>query len=112
MLNHIVLMKFKPEVTDGEIAELEAALDDLPNHITEIHSYEFGRDTVRSDRSYDFALVSMFANLEALQRYQEHPRHRKVLEKIQGMVADVAAVDFETRPLDSIQRNPLEVKPF
>ena len=89
MLNHIVLMKFKPEVTDGEIAELEEALDDLPNYITEIHSYEFGRDIVRSDRSYDFALVAMFANLETLQRYQEHPRHLKVLEKIRAISPDI-----------------------
>jgi len=112
MLNHIVLMKFKPEVTDGEIAELEEALDDLPNYITEIHSYEFGRDIVRSDRSYDFALVAMFANLETLQRYQEHPRHLKVLEKIRALVAEVAAVDFEHRLLDPVRRDPLEPKPF
>jgi hypothetical protein len=54
----------------------------------------------------------MFANLEALGRYQKHPAHLKVLSKIKAMVADVAAVDFETRKLDPIQRNPLETKPF
>ena len=112
MLNHIVLMKFKADVTDSEIAELEQALDALPNQIVEIHSYEFGRDMVHSDRSYDFALVSMFANLEALGRYQKHPAHVKVLGKIKAMVAEVAAVDFETRKLDPIQRDPLEARPI
>jgi len=47
----------------------------MPNRITEIHSYEFGRDVVRSQRSFDFALVSLFANLEALERYQQHRQH-------------------------------------
>jgi hypothetical protein len=105
-------MKFKPDVNETQISELEQALDDLPNQIVEIHGYEFGRDIVHSERSYDFALVSMFANLEALGRYQKHPAHLKVLSKIKAMVADVAAVDFETRKLDPIQRNPLETKPF
>lgn len=112
MLNHIVLMKFKPEVAETEIADLEQALNELPNHIIEIHSYEFGRDIVRSDRSYDFALVSMFANLEALQRYQKHPEHLKVLGKIKAMVAEVVAVDFEHRELNPIPRHPIENIPF
>ena len=112
MLNHIVLMKFNPEVTDDEIIRLEAALDDLPNHIVEIHGYEFGRDIVKSDRSYDFALVSSFANLEALKRYQKHPKHLEVLGLIKTMVADVVAVDFEHRELDPIRPDPLEGKPL
>ena len=110
MLNHIVLMKFKPEVSEAQIVDLERALDDLPNRIVEIHTYEFGRDVVHSGRSYDFALVSAFANLEALGRYQKHPAHLKVLQQIQAMVAEVAAVDFETRQLNPIPKDPLAGK--
>jgi len=66
MINHVVLMKFKPGASQADIEDLEKSLDDLPNKIIEIHSYEFGRDLVRSDRSYDFALVSLFANLQTL----------------------------------------------
>ena len=70
MLNHVVLMKFNSGVKESDIKELEDLLDDLPNKITEIHSYEFGRDIIRSPDSYDFALVSLFANPEALERYR------------------------------------------
>ena len=66
MLHHIVLFKFKPDTSDEQIAVLEKRLDALPDQIVEIQLYEFGRDVVRSDRSYDFALVSGFANLAAM----------------------------------------------
>jgi hypothetical protein len=94
MLNHVVLMKFKPEVAEEQIASLEAMLDDLPNKIVEIHSYEFGRDVVRGERSYDFGLVSLFANPETLQRYQTHPEHLKVLALLKSICDSIVAVDF------------------
>ena len=72
MLNHIVLMKFKPDVAEGDIMRLEELLDDLPNNISEILVYEFGRNIIPSDRAYDFALVSLFANPESLERYRQH----------------------------------------
>ena len=77
MTNHIVLMKFKPEVNESDIEDLEKHMDDLPNSITEIHTYEFGRDVVRSERSYVFGLIALFTNTEALSRYQIHPNHLK-----------------------------------
>ena len=102
MLNHVVLLKFKSGVSNADIEELEKMLDDLPNSITEIHSYEFGRDVVRSQRSFDFALVSLFANLEALERYQQHRQHLPVLKKIRQLCENVATVDFEGSNAGSI----------
>lgn len=95
MIQHIVLLKFKPEVPDAAIDDIEARMNALPNTIVEIQSYEFGRDIVGSKRSYDFALVSLFANLEALGRYQKHPDHLKLLEKIKTICDSVITVDFE-----------------
>ncbi len=98
MITHVVLMKFKPEVTDDAIDELVALLDRLPDRIDEIQSYDFGRDVVRSERSYDFALVSVFANLDTLKRYQVHPDHQVVVKKLGSMCADIVAVDYENAP--------------
>jgi len=94
MLHHIVLMKFKPGVSDEEVERLEKLLEALPEKIIEIQTYEFGRDIARSDRSYDFALVSGFSNMEALGRYQVHPEHQKVVAHIRGICDDIRAVDF------------------
>jgi hypothetical protein len=103
MINHLVLMKFKEGVGEAEVEELEKSLDDLPNKIIEIHSYEFGRDRVHSERSYDFGLVSLFANLDTLQRYQKHPEHLKVLEKIKKICNHVITVDFESSNAGSLK---------
>lgn len=95
MLNHVVLMKFKPEVSDEDIRGLELMLDELPNKILEIKVYEFGRNTIPSERSYDFALIALFANPGALERYQKHPDHLPVSAKIQSMCSNVVTVDFD-----------------
>ena len=68
MITHVVMMKFKPDVSDEQVTELEARFEALPDIIYEIQSYEFGRDLVRSERSFDFALVSVFANMETLRQ--------------------------------------------
>jgi hypothetical protein len=104
MLHHIVLMKFKPGVSEDQIHNLAQMLDDLPNKIIEIQTLEFGRDIVRSERSYDFALVSGFANLDAMQRYQAHPDHQTVLTHLRDICEDMRAVDFltEYRAPDSL----------
>lgn len=95
MIHHIVMLKFKPGVEEEKIDELASLLEELPNKIIEIHLYEFGRDVLKTDRSYDFGLVALFANLEALGRYQKHPEHLKVLEKIGAICDDVKIVDFK-----------------
>jgi Stress responsive A/B Barrel Domain len=105
MINHVVLMKFKPDVNDDAIDALEKSLDDLPNKIVEIQTYEFGRDRVHSEKSYDFALVSLFANLEAMKRYQEHPAHLKVLQKIKTLSENIIVVDFEGTDAGSIKKD-------
>ena len=94
MLNHTVLLKFKPGVAEGEIDKLEELLDDLPNKISEILVYEFGRNIIPSDRAYDFALVSLFANPESLERYRRHPDHLKVLENIKAICDNIITTDF------------------
>ncbi len=95
MIKHLVFMKFKPETTDAQISEIEAALGALPDAIGEIREFVFGRDVVRSERSYDFALVSSFDDLDAMGRYQVHPDHQAALVGIKAAVASVVAVDFE-----------------
>jgi hypothetical protein len=96
MIQHVVFLKFKPETTEAMISEIETGLGALPGRIPEIRHYAFGRDVVRSQRSYDFALVSMFEDLDALKRYSGHPDHQAVLEKILAATENVLAVDFET----------------
>ena len=97
MLKHVVFFKFKDGVGEEEIVDLEKSLAELPPVIPEILTYEFGRDIVRSERSYDLALVSTFKDLDAMQRYQKHPDHQVVLKKVNDLCESVLAVDFAAK---------------
>ena len=114
MINHIVLAKFKPGVGNADIEELERILDDLPNRITEIHAYEFGRDLIHTAASYDFAIVALFANLDTLKRYQDHPRHLPAVKKMEEICERVITVDFEGSDAGSteIERPSWDFKPL
>jgi hypothetical protein len=103
MLNHVVLLKFKPGVAESDITKLEELLDDLPNKISEILVYEFGRNIIPSERAYDFALVSLFANPETLERYRTHPDHLKVLGLIKDISENIITTDFMGSDASSIK---------
>lgn len=94
MLTHVVLFRFKPETTAAQTAQLEAGLKGLPAVIDDIREFRVGRDVVRSERSYDLALVSAFDDLAAMQRYQVHPAHQEVVALVKTLCAGVVAVDF------------------
>lgn len=95
MLRHIVVMKFRSDADEKRIAEVQEGLGRLPDRIPEIDSYEFGRDIGRSDRSYDFSLVSSFADMDALRTYMMHPEHQKVVGILKEICEDIRAVDYE-----------------
>jgi len=103
MLNHVVQLKFKPDVKEDDIQKLENLLEELPNKIMDILVYEFGRNTISSERAYDFALVSLFANPESLERYRVHPDHQVVLDIIKRICENVVTVDFLGSDASSIK---------
>jgi len=95
MLKHVVFMKFKDGSAEEDIRKLEEGLGSLPAIISEIKGYEFGRDVVHSERSYDFALVSTFDDLASMKRYQVHPNHQAVVKIVLELCQGLLAVDFE-----------------
>ena len=96
MIRHLILLKFKPGIQENAVKAIETALAALPELIPEIKSFEFGRDIIHSDRSFDFALVSLFKDLEALKRYQQHPAHQEALVLVKASCAQILAVDYQT----------------
>ena len=108
MLNHLAMLKFKNQTTDTDIEELEKHLDELPNSIVEILMYEFGRNVMDAPGAYDFAVLALFANEEALDRYLQHPRHRSVVEIIERMCKSVITVDFFGSDAGSLREKPPE----
>jgi len=94
MLKHVVLMRFRKDVGPEEIRSMEDDLRRLPEVISEIVSYDFGCD-IRSERSYDFGVVSTFQNVDALKRYLIHPEHMAVLRKVRNLSSPIVSCVFE-----------------
>lgn len=95
MVKHLVFFKFKDDTNADDIQKMAEGLGRLPEIIEEIREFVFGQDVIRSERSYDFALISLFDDLEALQRYQVHPDHQAVVAHVKTICSSVLAVDFE-----------------
>ncbi len=95
MIKHLVLIRFREDAGSAAIDAIVAGLNGLPALISEIRSFQVGRDLLRTERSYDLALVADFADLAALERYQLHPEHQKVVTLIKQAASSVVAVDYE-----------------
>jgi len=78
MIRHIVLIRFKPEISDAEIAaifdELYAIKDKLPG-VLSITSGK-SESPEQMERGYMHGFVVDFVDWDALQAYQDHPDHK------------------------------------
>ena len=95
MVTHVVLFRLK----DRSRKNIERARDvllSLKDRIPVIRSFEVGADIIRSDRSYDLALVSRFDNLDDLEAYRVHPEHVNVVDYIAQVKESSIAVDYES----------------
>ena len=96
MITHIVFFKLK----DKSPASIDAAREKLlsmDGKIDLLRHLEVGADVIRSERSYDLALVTKFDSLDALQAYQVHPYHAgEVVPYMKSVSEASAAVDYES----------------
>ncbi|HEX9022994.1 MAG TPA: Dabb family protein [Geobacteraceae bacterium] len=96
MITHIVFFKLK-EPTPENVAETRDRLLGMAGKIPEIRHLEVGVDVVRSERSYDLAIMTRFDSLAGLQAYQAHPLHAgDVIPYIKSVCSSVVAVDYES----------------
>ena len=98
MLTHIVIWKYREDVSQDEREEHVALLRSLPSLIPEIVSFDVGFDMLRLPRSFDTGLVATFCDRNALEIYSDHPEHVKVAFLGRSLSEKVASVDFEDEP--------------
>lgn len=93
MIRHIVLIRFKPEISDAEIAaifdELYAIKDKLPG-VLSITSGK-SESPEQMERGYMHGFVVDFVDWDALQAYQDHPDHKLLGGKL--VANAVAGID-------------------
>jgi len=95
MITHIVFFKLKDPTKEG-ITAVHDKLLSMQGKIEELRHLEAGVDVIRSERSYDVALLTRFDSLEDLQAYQVHPYHAgEVIPLMKSLCASIVAVDYE-----------------
>ena len=95
MLTHIVVWKYKSEVSDEQRREHIELLRRLPGVIPEVQSFAVGADVLGLPRSYHTGLVAVFRDRAGLDAYTVHPDHVAVAALGRAIGEHVASVDFE-----------------
>lgn len=95
MLTHIVIWKYRSDVSQESRKEHVEALRRLATIIPEVKSLEVGFDVLHLPRSYDTGLVAIFADTAGLDAYTVHPEHVKVADLGRSISEHVASVDFD-----------------
>lgn len=93
-LRHIALFRWKDEVTEAQIAEVEGLLGALPDAVPELRSYTFGRDAGISEGAFDFAVVADVDDEAGFVAYRDHPDHQAALVVMRPLLADRAALQY------------------
>ena len=97
MVEHIVLLKLKPDVTAAQIDALPAALLEMADKIPGIESITAGTNNSPEGKSqgYSYGFIVRFKDEAARDAYLPHPFHQKVAgESIRPLVEDVLVFDY------------------
>jgi hypothetical protein len=94
VITHIVLFKLVDRSPEN-IEKARAVLAGLAGKIPQLRHLEVGKDVLRTDRSYDLALVAKFDSLEDLNAYQIHHEHQQVVKYMISVRESTVAIDYE-----------------
>ena len=95
MVTHIVMFKLSEPTTENLSITRDKLLS-MNGKIDQLRHLEAGIDVIRSERSYDIALITKFDSLQDLQTYQVHPYHAgEVIPHMKAVCSSIVAVDFE-----------------
>ena len=94
MLTHIVIWKYRADVSPAMRADHVERLRSLNAVVPGIESLSVGFDMLHLPRSYDTGLVAVFRDREALDAYTVHPDHVAVADFGRRISDHAASVDF------------------
>jgi len=94
MFTHIVLFKTK-EPTKENLEFLQKTFLSMNGNIKELKQLEVGIDVVRSDRSYDVAIITRFDSKEDYLAYDVNEFHVEKVKKVIGAYLEESkTIDF------------------
>ena len=94
MFTHIVLFKVK-EPTKENLEFMKRTLLSMNENIKELNELEVGIDVIRSNRSYDVAIITRFDSKEDYLAYDVNEFHVEKVKKVIGhYIEESKTIDF------------------
>ncbi|MGJ8629321.1 MAG: Dabb family protein [Sulfitobacter sp.] len=84
MIQHIVLIEFKPNVSETKISKIFEELHRIENKIEGLLRITSGKSESpeQMERGFMHGFIVEFSDWEGLQRYQDHPDHQALGAKL------------------------------
>ena len=95
MLTHLVVWKYREDVSRADREKHQTMLRSLSGVVPGIDELTVGFDVLRGPNSYDTGLVARFRDRSVLDSYTVHPEHVKAVEFGRSITEKMAKVDFE-----------------
>ena len=103
MIRHIVLIKFKSDMSEAAISSIFADLHAIQKVLPGVVSITSGRSQSpeQIERGFLHGFVADFSNWDALQAYQDHPDHKRVgAALVAGAVGGIDGILVFDLPVD------------
>lgn len=100
MIRHIVLIRFRNDVSEGTIQAIFDDLHSIEGTIPGLGAVHSGRSESPEaiERGYMHGFTADFADWDALAAYQEHPDHKRVgaalVENAEGGLGGILVFDL------------------
>lgn len=96
-IQHMVLLKFKPEVSEEQIEELFQDIGALKQRLPGITHYGGGPYSSPEgfNKGFTHGFLMTFESAAARDAYLPHPEHEAVKDAILPLVDDAIAFDFD-----------------
>lgn len=96
MLRHVVLFKFKEDMSKAQIKEVTDAFAALPKKIKQIQDFEWGTDVSVENKAAGFThgFIVSFASEKARDEYLPHPAHQEFVKLVGPRLDGVLVFDF------------------
>jgi hypothetical protein len=98
MVDHVVLLALRADVTQAEVGRLGQLLARLPERIDGLESVRSGPSSSPEglEQGYDFAFLLTFTDEGARDRYLPHPEHTPVSALVRQLSERVLVFDVTT----------------
>jgi hypothetical protein len=96
LLRHVVLFKFKKDVTAAQVQEVVDAFRALPSKIDAIHSFEYGTDVSVENKAAGFThgFLVTFRDEKGRDVYLPHPAHQEFVKLVGPRIENVLVFDY------------------